>query len=328
MTPKENLLRAIRHDNPQWVPNGIESMRITLFLDPPVVERPMAEGTDDWGVKYLMCLSSEDGTYPAQDGHVITDICEWREKIRIPDVDAMDWDNIAEGWDRKKIDLSAIDRESRIVTGLVRIGIFERIYTLLGMENAMVSFLSEPEEMLALAEAIADYKIRLIRKLNAVETLDIIWYSDDWGTQENLFIPPEVWRKIIKPHTKRIYDCAKELGIMINQHSCGKIESIFADFVEIGPDIWNPCQACNNLAELKKKFGDRICFLGAIDSQMMGTPGVTPEEVRAEVRKRIDQLAAGGGYIAAPSQMTVYDKEIMAAVMHEINTYGREVYRK
>ena len=87
--------------------------------------------------------------------------------------------------------------------------------------------------MCELAAAIADYKIALLKKCHEEVKLDILWYGDDWGTQENLFISPEKWRKIIKPHTKRIYDCAKSLGIIINRHSCGKIESVVGDIIEM-----------------------------------------------------------------------------------------------
>lgn len=323
MTEKENLLRAIRHQNPQWVPNAFKIMQTVCFLDPPVVERPIGAGTDDWGVKYLFNAAAEDGSYPFQGDYVLTDVTKWREQVRFPDVDTMDWSDIAEGWERKSIDLDAIDRENRLVIGLVRIGVFERLYLLMGMENALINYIAEPEAMAELAEAIADYRIALIKKFAQTVKLDMIWYSDDWGTQSSLFVSPEIWRQIIMPQTKRIYDCAKELGLMVCQHSCGRIEPIFADFVSMGPDIWNPCQPCNDLAALKKAFGDQICFFGGIDSQRIGRSDVTLEEVRAEVRLRIDQLAGVGGYIAAPSQTTVYKPEIMAAMFTEIDAYGK-----
>ena len=128
-------------------------------------------------------------------------------------------------------------------------------------------------------------------------------------------------------HTHRIYDCLKSLGIIINQHSCGRIESIFGDVVEMGADMWNPCQPCNDLPKLKHQYGDRISFCGGIDSQfVLARPGVTALEVRAEVRRRIDELAEGGGYIAAPSHGVPYDPEIVAAMNDEIATYGRAFY--
>ena len=69
----------------------------------------------------------------------------------------------------------------------------------------------------------------------------------------------------------------KHRGILVNQHSCGKIASVFADVVEMGADIVNPCQPCNDLADLKRRFAGRITFCGGIDSQhVLDRPGVTP----------------------------------------------------
>jgi len=93
-------------------------------------------------------------------------------------------------------------------------------------------------------------------------------------------------------------------------------------------DIWSPCQPCNDLASLKRQYGDRVTFCGGIDSQfVLGRLGVTGEEVRREVRRRIDEMAAGGGYIASPSHPdAAYRPEVMDAMSEEIATYGRAFY--
>jgi len=115
---------------------------------------------------------------------------------------------------------------------------------------------------------------------------------------------------------------------MVWQHSCGKIESVFGDMVEMGAQVWCPCQPCNDLALLKRKYSGKITFSGGIDSQfVLARPGVTTDDVRVEVRKRISDMAAGGGYIAGPSHGVPYDPEIIAAMNDEINTYGRDYYR-
>ena len=96
----------------------------------------------------------------------------------------------------------------------------------------------------------------------------------------------------------------------------------------MGADVWNPCQPCNDLASLKKQFAGRIAFCGGIDSQfVLDKPGVTTQEVRAEVRRRIDELANGGGYIAAPSHGVPYEQELIDAMNDEIEIYGRSVYQ-
>jgi len=317
MNARENLLRVIRHDSPRWVPNGMESV---INIGSPVVERPRQAGSDAFGVEWSLEEKAEGGTYPTPGGHPVTDISNWRAEVSMPDPDELDWTPV-------RASAEAVDRDECLLQGFVEMGLFERSYLLLGMEAALVAFLSQPEEMWDLVAAIADYKIELIERFDDAVGMDMLWYGDDWGTQSDLFLPPRVWRRIIGPHTKRIYDCLKKRDIIINQHSCGRIESVFADMIDMGADIWNPCQPCNDLAALKKKFGGRITFCGGIDSQfVLARPGVTTREVRAEVRARIDALAEGGGYIAAPSHGVPYEKEIIDAMNDEISTYGRRIY--
>ena len=314
MTPKENLLRTIRRDQPEWVPDGMESV---VRIHPPVVERPTAAGPDAFGVLWAFEAEAQGGTFPAHVEPVVSDLARWRAQVRIPDIEALDWNAVAD-------QVSTLDRTASLVSGFVEMGLFERSYLLLGVEQALMAYLAEPDLMSALLGALADYKIRLIEKFHAIAHLDMVWYGDDWGTQNALFLPPAVWRKIIKPHTQRIYNCMKSRGILINQHSCGKIEAIFGDIVEMGADIFNPCQPCNDLARFKREYGSRITFCGGIDSQfVLDRPGVTAAEVRAEVRRRIDELCAGGGYIAAPSHSVPYNPELLAAMKDEIACYGR-----
>ena len=311
------MLKVIHCDNPQWVPNGNESF---VDINAPVVERPKQEGFDDFGVHWSYSAEAEGGTYPSIDGHPIKDIGLWRDQLTVPDLDDVDWSGVA-----KKAD--EVDRDKSIIHGKVQMGLFERSYLLLGMENALVAYITEPAEMEQLIGTIADYKIELMAKFDDVIHMDIQWYGDDWGTQANLFIPVEAWRSIIKPHTKRIYDHIKKRNLLIDQHSCGRIESIFADVVEMGAHIWNPCQPCNDLADLKKKYGDRICFKGGIDTQrVLDRPGVTEEEIVAEVRKRIDEMAPGGGYVAAPSHNVPFEQYVLDAMNAEIDEYGGGFY--
>ena len=319
LTPKENLLRAIRHDQPEWVPTAVEGL---AWIGPPVVERCTAAGRDAFGVHWSYEARAEGGTFPTSGGHTITDLARWKEQITIPDIDAMAWDTIATYADQ-------IDRDQHLLCGFIEMGLFERSYLLLGMSEALMGYVAEPDQMYELLGALADYKIRLIERLDDVANLDMVWYGDDWGTQDRLFLRPETWREIVKPHTQRLYDAMKRRGLLINQHSCGKIEAVFEDLVEMGADIWNPCQPCNDLAALKRQYSGRITFYGGIDSQfVLNRPGVTPEEVRAEVRRRIDEMAAGGGYIATPSHTVPSDPALLDAMNDEIASYGRLCYAR
>ncbi|MDR2304642.1 MAG: hypothetical protein LBE10_08660 [Treponema sp.] len=318
MTKKENTLRALKRENPEWVPYGMEAV---ITLQPPIVERPDRAGKDAFGVVWSYEEKAEGGTYPRNGNYVITDIEKWQEQVVFPDINAVNWDEVREK-------AAAIDREEFLVQGFVEMGIFERTYLLLGMEEALISYFTNPNEMYDLCGAIADYKIAFCEKFHDVTRMDMLWYGDDWGTQTGLFISPDSWRRIIKPHTKRIYDCMKNRGVLVNQHSCGKIESIFGDMCEMGADVWNPCQPCNDLKALKAEFGGRICFHGGVDSQfILANPIKTPDDVREEVKKRIREMSLpGGGYITGPSHSVPYNKAKLAVMEETARVYGREIY--
>lgn len=320
MDRKENYLRAIYSKCPEWVPTGGEAV---VTIAPPVGEHPTEAGKDAFGCEWCWEESAHGGTYPGHENYVITDISKWKEQLVIPDVNACDWSEARE-------QAKQIDRDSFLVGGLMEMGIFERIYLLMGLEEALIAYYTNEEEIYELAAAIADYKIAFLKKYHEEVKLDILWYGDDWGTQQDLFISPEKWRRIIKPHTKRIYDCAKSLGIIIDQHSCGKIESIVGDMIEIGADCWNPCQPCNDLAGLKRKYGSGICFVGGVDSQfVLDNPLAGAQEVVEEVKRRIDEMALpNGGYILGPSHMVPFDPEKLEAMNRTVKEYGREIYRK
>jgi len=318
MTQKENYLRALKRENPEWVPYMDEAVRTVM---PPVCERPAIAGKDAFGCRWELEEKAEGGTYPANRDFVITDLQQWRTQFKAPDVNACDWSQ-ARGEAMK------IDREQYLVGGFIEMGIFERIWLLMGMEEALMAYYTDEEALFDLAGAIADYKIEFLKKYHREVKPDILWYGDDWGTQSNLFISPKKWREIIRPHTKRIYDCAKSLGIMVNQHSCGKIEPILPDIIEMGATSWNPCQPCNDLAGLKKQYGDKLCFIGGVDSQfVLDNHNATPEDVVCEVRRRIDEMALpDGGYIVGPSHSVPYDPEKLKAMHDTIRDYGREIY--
>jgi uroporphyrinogen decarboxylase len=131
------------------------------------------------------------------------------------------------------------------------------------------------------------------------EFIDIAWFGDDVGSQRGLLVRPELYRRVIKPRHRRIVETIKRYGKKAAYHSCGSVYAILPDLVEIGVDVLNPVQvaaAHMDTARLKREFGRELSFWGAIDTQRVLSRG-TPAEVREEVRRRIRDLSADGGYI-------------------------------
>jgi uroporphyrinogen decarboxylase len=132
------------------------------------------------------------------------------------------------------------------------------------------------------------------------DQVDVVMVADDLGTQDRLQVSPELFRRIFKPRFKRYFDIIHELSsAKVAFHTCGSVWLLIDDLIDAGIDILNPVQvsAANmDTARLKKQFGKNLSYWGAIDTQFV-LPQGNVDDVKAEVRRRIDDLAKGGGYI-------------------------------
>lgn len=185
------------------------------------------------------------------------------------------------------------------IIGGVWAPIFHDVCWLCGIEDTNVNLLIEPEIVEALIRRVTDFWIAYTRKtLEAARgRIDIVENCNCFGGQKDLVISPAVFRKFMKPALKRLYDTIKEYDVLIFQHSCGAIEPIIGDFIELGADIINPVQVSAYGMDpivLKKKYGKDVTFCGGIDTQRV-LPFGTAEEVRAECRRISGILGDGGG---------------------------------
>lgn len=204
---------------------------------------------------------------------------------------------------------------------------------LMGMEEYLMKMHTHPEVIKALNERVAAFYWELCLEFfdNCGDLIDIFFFGDDFGTQEALFISPDMWREFFKPLLKRFSDLGHDYGMKTMFHSCGSVWSIIPDLVDIGMDAVNPVQPRPrgmDLARLKRDYGEFITFHGAIDHQNL-LPFGTPDQVRAEVRRIIDILAPGGGYCLAPSHdlmLADFPPENVIAMYDEAAEYGK--YRR
>jgi uroporphyrinogen decarboxylase len=179
---------------------------------------------------------------------------------------------------------------------------------LCGTEGWFVKLIKDPAFAEALIAKGMDLQIQMVVKmLDAVgDCVDIVGCSDDFASQRAPMLSPRLYRKIVKPHQKRLFDAIKQHSeAKIWCHTSGNVVDLIPDFIEMGLDILNPVQVSaadmDDTQRLKREFGSEIAFWGAIDTQRVLAFG-TPEEVWEEVRRRIEDLAPGGGYVISSIQ--------------------------
>jgi uroporphyrinogen decarboxylase len=154
----------------------------------------------------------------------------------------------------------------------------------------------------ALFDKLADFHIEFFRHyLEAVgDCIDVVVVSDDLGGENGPLISPELYRELIKPAQKKLWQFIKSnTEAYLFLHSCGSISKFIPDLIEIGVDILNPIQVAAkdmDTRRLKDEFGDKLIFWGGIDTQRI-LPFGSPEDVESEVKKRIADMAPGGGYV-------------------------------
>ncbi len=183
-------------------------------------------------------------------------------------------------------------------------GIFEMSQRLRGMENALLDTALYPEFSDRLAGRLADVKIEFwdMALTELGDVVDIVFEADDYGSQESQLIAPDQFRRLYKPHLQRVLDAirARAPKAKILFHSCGSVRDIIPDLIEIGVDILNPVHVRASGMEpvaLKRDFGADLCFWGGgVDTQGV-LPNGTPAQVADDVRRNLDALAPGGGYV-------------------------------
>jgi uroporphyrinogen decarboxylase len=177
--------------------------------------------------------------------------------------------------------------------------LYERAWTLRGMQNLLMDFYDHPDFVHSLLESIADYNIAQIREAVKYE-IDAVYFGDDWGQQHGLQMGPKLWHQFIYPVLNRMYSVVHEAGKLVFIHSCGDVDEVFEDLIGIGLNCFNPFQPeVMDIESLMERYRGRLTFHGGLSTQRT-LPFGTVEDVRMETQ-RLLKMGALGGYIFAPA---------------------------
>jgi uroporphyrinogen decarboxylase len=280
---------------------------------------------DDWG----------SGQVEVDEGHWYPGVHPLREAETLDAIEAYPWPDMDDPSRvaHVRAEAARLAAEGRFAIMATPWLLFplERAFATQGMETFLGNLALEPEFAEALLRRIAGLCTQLmghfLRELG--DDVDIIKIGDDLGTEESLLMSPAMYRRILKPiHAEYIAFIRAQTKARVFFHTDGDVTDLVDDLVEIGVDILNPIQTSSgrmaDIAALKRRHGTHLSFCGAIDTKRV-LPYGTPADVRAEVRRVIETLAPGGGYLLAAVH-TIMDEvppENILAMVDAAMEYGR-----
>lgn len=178
--------------------------------------------------------------------------------------------------------------------------LFERAWSLRSMPELLVDMVEAPQWVEELLDALTAFNLAVLRELLTYD-VDGFLFGDDWGHQQGLLFSPRLWRRLIKPRLALLIGTVKRAGKAAFVHSCGRVQELFPDLIEIGLDVFNPFQPdVMDIYAIKRQFGAQLAFYGGMSVQHT-LPHGSPKHIRAETHRLMKEIGRGGGFIIAPS---------------------------
>ncbi|KPU45579.1 methylcobalamin:coenzyme M methyltransferase [Oxobacter pfennigii] len=342
LTPKENYLKVVRGEIPDWVPihtmglPGYNGETAWKMVGPNIWGTPGAPSkdgrTDIWGVHYVANEETNYGGIPEPNNFILEDVTKWHEVVKAPEtpaVDEIDWDAQM----KKDYEFSNIDTTQSAAMMNIPLMPFQQLIALMGFNNGLCALLEEPESCKELINFMIDYYMPFIEKAVDVYKPDMVYILDDTAAKLNPFISLDIFQDIFVPAYARLLKPANDRGIPIQLHNCGRCEDFLDDMVKLGVRAWDPAQTANNLLSIKEKFKGKLTVCGCYDWKVPLTwPEYNEEELRQSVRDAIDKYAPGGGYAARANALGKFGDPDIAKVneilQSEVYYYTRDYYIK
>jgi uroporphyrinogen decarboxylase len=315
---RENALRILRFDRPERVVSGLPTYALRYHgcdhdgfegggHDCPVGTR----WTDIWGTAWH---KEHAGVMGFPRGHPLADPAALAT-YRWPDPDD---ERLVAKVHRMAADFPGGDL---FLSGVHRDTLWEKAYMLVGMEDLMVYFYTEPAFAREVLHRIMDFQLGIARHyLDA--GVEYVHLGDDLGTQRGPLLGPRIVGEFLVPEYRRLFDLYRGRGVLVGFHSCGDVGSVIDVFLDLGVDVLDPVQAtANDLEALRRRTQGRMALEGGVSSRTIYEG--PPERIVAEVRRRLWQLGREGGYFCGPDQGLPFPQAHLDALHRAVEEHGR-----
>lgn len=327
LNAKQNMQEVIRGGNPERFVNQYEA--IQLLFDPralhdALLQPGMENVVNSWGVTNSFPVGVP-GAFPVHtpDKIVVKDIEHWRDYVHAPSLDFPQ-----EEWDMMKAMYDAVDGTKSYKATFIAPGLFEQSHHLCEIQNALMYYITDEDEMHDLIKYLTEYELKLAELVCSKLHPDALFHHDDWGGEKSTFMSPTMFEEFFVGPYKEIYGYYHDHGVeLIFHHSDSYAATLVPDMIEMGIDVWQGPMRTNNVPELIKKYGGKITFMGDIDNKLMDFDGWTREDCR---KAAVDSMESCGMKYFIPcitqgGPGSVF-KGAYAVMCEEIDKYNEEKF--
>ncbi len=258
---------------------------------------------------------------PEHISFTVTDADSWRAaKARMtPARDRINWDHLARQYPVWR-------RQGAWINGVLWFGFDVTHSRVIGTERMLIAMATDPEWCVDMFNHFLDVSIALLDMVwDAGYVFDCVTWPDDMGYKYHQFFSLAMYRELLKPVQQRAVEWAHAKGVPAHLHSCGDINPIVPELIEIGMDGLNPLEVKAGMdpCALKHAYGDKLLFHGGINAVLWDQP----DAIKAEMERVIPVMKARGGYIfssdhSVPSSVSLEDFRGIVAHAKRLGSYA------
>jgi len=339
LTPKENLLRTLHGEIPEWVPSysyygalpGVDEDPPNMSINLPPIQGNMRgeRKTDIWGVPMESVEKVGGFALPKPNVFILDDITRWKDVIKAPDLSDIDWEAVV----KKELDNLPYSRDNVSLWFGPCPGYFLQLMAFMGFTEGLCAMHEEPDAVKEVFAYMHEFYLGVANKVFDLIKPDVLSLGDDTAAERAPFISAEMYREFLLPLYDDFARLARNRGIPINMHNCGKSGVFFNDLVRIGVSSWEPVQLSNDIHAIQKKFGRNLVIGGGWEGRgRLIEADVTDEEIRQSVRDCLDSYAKEGGFMFAGAYTPggTNDERTAhwnAVLQKEVYDYGHTFYK-